>query len=104
MSGLTPRKVMLCVMILERNRSLRTAVARSNDSNLYCQQLERLRQAVERKRPELINRKGVHRLPSGQHIFGDPLKIERTWLGSFIVLIVLTFTTIKLLVSISELS
>jgi len=29
------------------------------DSNLYCQQLERLRQAIERKRPELINREGV---------------------------------------------
>jgi len=29
------------------------------DSNLYCQQLERLRQAIERKRPELINRKDV---------------------------------------------
>jgi len=27
------------------------------DSNLYCQQ--RLRQAIERKRPELINSKGV---------------------------------------------
>jgi len=29
------------------------------DSNLYCQQLERLCQAIERKRSELINRKGV---------------------------------------------
>jgi len=29
------------------------------DSNLYCQQLERLRQTIERKRPELINTKGV---------------------------------------------
>ena len=29
------------------------------NSILYCEQLERLRQAMERKRPELINRKGV---------------------------------------------
>jgi len=29
------------------------------DSNLYCQQLEELRQAIERKRPKLINRKDV---------------------------------------------
>ncbi|XP_029156095.1 histone-lysine N-methyltransferase SETMAR-like [Nylanderia fulva] len=29
------------------------------DSQLYCEQLERLRQAIERKRPELINRKDV---------------------------------------------
>jgi len=29
------------------------------DFNLYCQQLEKLHQAIERKRPKLINRKGV---------------------------------------------
>ncbi|GBP76075.1 hypothetical protein EVAR_46943_1 [Eumeta japonica] len=28
------------------------------DSDLYCQQLMRLKQEVEKKRPELINRKG----------------------------------------------
>jgi len=41
------------------------------DSNLYCQQLERLCQAIERKRPELINRKGVvfHRMPNPTHLW-----------------------------------
>jgi len=29
------------------------------NSNIYCQQLEKLRQAIWRKRPELINRKGI---------------------------------------------
>ena len=29
------------------------------DCNLYCQQLMRLKQAIKKKRPELINRKGV---------------------------------------------
>jgi len=41
------------------------------DYNLYCQQLERLRQVreVERKRPELINRKDVifHYNNAGSH-------------------------------------
>ncbi|CAK9804065.1 Histone-lysine N-methyltransferase SETMAR [Anthophora plagiata] len=34
-------------------------VGQTIDSQLYCGQLERLRQAIERKRPELNNRKGV---------------------------------------------
>jgi len=29
------------------------------NSELYCEQLLRLQQAIERKRPELINRRGV---------------------------------------------
>ena len=29
------------------------------NSELYCEQLQRLQQAIERKRPELINRRGV---------------------------------------------
>jgi len=60
-SGLTPRKVKLCVCVwLERNRSLRAAAAWSNNwFYLYCQQLKRLCQAIERKRPELINKKNV---------------------------------------------
>ncbi|KAJ0173665.1 hypothetical protein K1T71_010814 [Dendrolimus kikuchii] len=32
---------------------------RTIDSELYCEQLMRLKQKVERKRPELINRRGV---------------------------------------------
>ena len=29
------------------------------NSELYCEQLQRLQQIIERKRPELINRRGV---------------------------------------------
>ena len=53
------------------------------NSEFYCEQLQKLQQAIERKRPELINR---YRLPSRQrstiHIF-DSAKIARAWLGSF---------------------
>ena len=35
------------------------SLGQTNNSVLYCEQLERLRQAIERKRPEVINRKGV---------------------------------------------
>jgi len=49
------------------------------DSNLYCQQLEKLCQAIERKWSELINRKGiVFYHDNALHIFGNPSKIERT--------------------------
>ncbi|KAJ0182783.1 hypothetical protein K1T71_002152 [Dendrolimus kikuchii] len=59
--GLTRNKVMLCVWwdwkgiiyyeLLPPGRTI--------DSELYCEQLMRLKQKVERKRPELINRRGV---------------------------------------------
>jgi len=54
----------VCAVGLERNRSLRVSDSlllpgQTIDSNFYCQQLERLRQAIERKWPELINRKDV---------------------------------------------
>ena len=59
--GLTPRKVMLCVWwdwkgIIHYEL---LQPARTIDSTLYCQQLMRLKQAIEKKRPELISRKGV---------------------------------------------
>ena len=69
---LTPRKVMLSVWwdwkgivhyeLLPSGQTI--------DSNLYCQQLERLRQAIEKTRPELINRKGVvfHRDNARPHV------------------------------------
>ncbi|KAL0852079.1 hypothetical protein ABMA28_000324 [Loxostege sticticalis] len=59
--GLTSNKVMLCLWwdwkgiihyeLLPPGRTI--------DSELYCEQLMRLKQEVERKRPELINRRGV---------------------------------------------
>jgi len=86
-SWLTPRKVMLRVWwdwkvivhyeLLPSDQTI--------DSNLYCQQLEKLRQAIERKRPKLINKENVvfHGQCQIWHIFGNPSKIERTELESF---------------------
>jgi len=55
------------------------------NSELYCEQLQRLQQAIERKRPKLINRRGVvfHHDNARSHIFDDSAKIARAWLGSF---------------------
>ena len=56
-SGLT-RKKMMCVWW--DWSSLWAVIVQSNiNSELYCEQLQRLQQAIERKRPELINRRGV---------------------------------------------
>lgn len=59
--GLTANKVLLCVWwdwkgivyyeVLPYGLTL--------NSNLYCKQLDNLKSAIEKKRPELINRKGV---------------------------------------------
>lgn len=60
-AGLHPKKVMLCIWwdwkgvlyyeLLPHNQTI--------DSALYCSQLERLKAAVEQKRPTLANRKGI---------------------------------------------
>ena len=59
--GLTRKKVMLCVGVvkLEGNRSLWAFIVQTINSELYCEQLQRLQQAIEKKRPELINRRDV---------------------------------------------
>jgi len=62
--GLMPRKVMrACVCACDRiGRFVHYELlppGQMIDCNVYCQQLERLRHAIERKRPELITRKGV---------------------------------------------
>lgn len=59
--GLHPKKVMLCIWwdwkgvlyheLLPHNRTI--------NSDVYCAQLDRLKAAIEEKRPELVNRKGV---------------------------------------------
>ncbi|KAJ0174850.1 hypothetical protein K1T71_009958 [Dendrolimus kikuchii] len=59
--GLTRNKVMLCVWwdwkgIIHYEL---LPLGRTIDSELYCEQLMRLKQKVQRKRPELINRRGV---------------------------------------------
>lgn len=60
-AGLHPKKVMLCIWwdwkgvlyyeLLPPNQTI--------DSAVYCSQLERLKAAVEQKRPALANRKGI---------------------------------------------
>ncbi|GFW74618.1 hypothetical protein TNCV_961931 [Trichonephila clavipes] len=51
---------------LERNHLLGVAPVwgQTLNSDLYCQQLDHLKQAVDQKRPELANRREV--VPSGQ--------------------------------------
>jgi len=58
--GLTRKKVTLCVWdwkgivhyeLLSSNQTI--------NSEFYCEQLQRLQQVIESKRPELINRRGV---------------------------------------------
>lgn len=55
------------------------------DSNFYCQQLKRLRKAIEIKRPELINRKGVivHHDNTRHHTSLVTRQKLRAWLRSF---------------------
>jgi len=63
--------------------SFTTSCCRLDSS--FCQQFERLCQA-ERKRPELIIKKGVFhhdRQRQTPHTFDNSLEPERTWLGSF---------------------
>ena len=58
---LTPNKVMLCVWWnwkgIVHHELL--PVGKTIDSQVYCGQLERLRQAIERKQPKLNNRNDV---------------------------------------------
>ena len=59
--GLTSNKVMLCLLWDSKgifHHGL-LPVGQTIDSQVYCGQLEWLRQVIERKRPELNNRKGV---------------------------------------------
>ena len=59
--GLTRKKVMLYVWWDWKGiiQLWVVIVNQTINSELYCEQLQRLQQAIERKRPELINRRGV---------------------------------------------
>ena len=61
--GLTANKIMLCVYMVGLEKGIvhyeLLSLSQTINSVLYCEQLERLREAIERKRPELMNRKGV---------------------------------------------
>lgn len=60
-AGLHPKKVMLCIWwdykgiiyyeLLPENQTI--------NSDKYCSQLDELKRAIDRKRPELVNRKGI---------------------------------------------
>ena len=58
---LTPRKVMLSIWWdlkgIVHHELLKPS--QTINSTFYCQQLTRLKQAIQKRRPELINRKGV---------------------------------------------
>ena len=59
--GLTARKVLLCVWwdwkgIIHYEL---LPYGQTRNSTIYCEQLNRLRQAIDQKRPELANGKGV---------------------------------------------
>ena len=59
--GLTAKKVIMCVWwgwkgIIDYEL---LPLGQSLNSNLYCQQLIRLKQAIDEKQPEKSNRKGV---------------------------------------------
>ena len=58
---------------------------RTINSVVYIEQLTKLNNAVEEKRPELTNRKGVvfHCDDARPHIFGHSTKIIGAWLGCF---------------------
>jgi len=51
------------------------------NSDVYCEQLQKLNDAIAQKRPELINRKGVSRQCETTHKFGHSAKIVATRLG-----------------------
>ena len=83
--GLTRNKVILCVWwdwkgivhyeFLPPRKTI--------DSGFYCQQLMRLKKAVEKNQPELVNRKGVvfhHDNARLLLIYSQAAKIERAWL------------------------
>ena len=58
------------------------------NSNVYCQQLDKLKKKIEKKKPRIDQPEG-RRLPSRQrttsHFFEDPEKTERARLGSFTI-------------------
>jgi len=53
------------------------------NSDVYCEQLQKLSDAIAQKHSELINRKGVvfHHDNARPHKFGYSAKIVATWLG-----------------------
>ena len=55
------------------------------NSVLYCAQLDRSNEAIQKECPELAHRKGVvsHHDNALPHIFDDSEQIDGTWMGSF---------------------
>ena len=63
-------------------------LSRNINSNVYCQQLDKLKKKIEKKNPELINRRGVvyHHDNAQPHTsLKTQKKTERARLGSFTI-------------------
>jgi len=78
--------VRACGVRLERYRSLRAAATGQMINSNFCQQLERLRQTIKKKRPEwsIGKTSSITTTPNSTHLWRqNPSKIERTCLGSF---------------------
>ena len=85
-AGLHPKKVMLCIWwewkgvlcyeLLLENQTI--------NSNKYCSQLDQLKAALDKKHPELVNRKCIifHRDNARPRFFDDQAKTVTVWLGS----------------------
>ncbi|GFU31336.1 mariner transposase [Trichonephila clavipes] len=80
----TAKKVLLCIWGDWRGIICYELLPYSQTLNLdmYCQQLNRLKLAIDQKRPELADRRGVvfHQTP---HICSDSPETLGAWLGSF---------------------
>ena len=59
--GLTARKVLLCIFWDWKGIIYHESFpfGKTLNSDLFCQQLDRLKLAIDQKRPELANRRGV---------------------------------------------
>jgi len=82
-AGLHPKKVMLCIWwdwkgivyyeFLPHNQTI--------NSDKYCSQLDRLKAAIDEKRPELANQKSRFHQDKISRLVAYSAKIDTTWLG-----------------------
>ena len=87
-ASLHPKKVMLCIW-WDWNGVLYYELLQENQTinyNKYCSQLDQLKAALNKKSPELVNRKRIifHQDNARPHVcfFDDQAKTVTAWLGS----------------------
>ncbi|KAK6742508.1 hypothetical protein RB195_010025 [Necator americanus] len=85
-AGFTAKRVLLCVL-WDYKEIIHYELLPSGqavNSDLYRQQMIRLKQAIDRKRPELALRKLLCSIKVTQaaHIFNDASEAPRAWMGS----------------------